>query len=349
MAKTEFVCEIFFKILSLGVLITQLGVLDYYVIRFVHDDDLGPLWWILLTDLFILFFWIESLWHWLFLKLYRKIVIAWRRCRGQDAVDGGEGIQGNEAKRLRTAFLAWFLYTAAGLIPRIAVIFRDHDNVLNLTSSGNNSAVNTIKIAVAVTAILFLTLSSSHHNAQSFSRRRYYLERITSGVTWDILDSWELLETLFNLENYDLPVSMRNAIIGFTCINFILPTISLLEMRETWGEGSVGSRRLNFKILYILANLLFVDISYLVIRIILWHQHDLNISEFVVKNVICIYLNASDVWEFWGPSRPWRCPHCQQLIIKQYIETHKHTHEGHELKTEGTNTDIQDREKTTTV
>ena len=337
--------EIVFKALSLGVLITQLGVLDYYVIHFVNDDDLGSLWWILLTDLFILLAWIETLGHWLFSKVYRRIwriLQECRRHRPKDHVDAGEGNQGNEAECLRTAFLAWFLYSSFGLAPRIAVIFTDNKNVEKLMTTGDNSPGNTIKIVIAATAILFLTLNNAHHNAKPFSRRRYFLERISGGITWDILDSVELLDTLFRLEHKALAADTRNAIVGFVCINLIIPTVALLEMREKWKEGSLGRRRLNFKILYIFANLLFVDISYLVIRVILWHRDGLDISEFVVKNVICIYLNANDVWEFWGPSRPWRCPNCQELIIEQYINSHKEMHrmtrerisEGTEMETE---------------
>lgn len=337
----EIVFEIVFKVLSIGVLITQLGVLDYYVIRFVDDDELGSLWWILLTDLVIIIAWVETLGHWVFSKLYRRIAAAWRRYRRQDTVDGVEGIQGNEAIRLRTAFLAWFLYAAAGLAPRIVVIFRDNENVVNLTISGDKSAANTIKIVIASTAILFLTLNNAHRNAKPFSRRRFFLERISAGVTWDILDSVELLDTLFRLEQYQLPVNMRNAIVVFVCINVIVPTVALLEMREKWVEGSVGRRRLNFKVLYILANLLFVDVAYLVIRIILWHQHNLDISEFVVKNIICIYLNSSDLWEFWGPHRPWRCPQCHNLIIEQYVDIHRRKHREEENEQENASDGVE--------
>lgn len=343
--------EIVFKVLSLVILITQLGVLDYYVIHFAKDDDKGALWWILLTDVFIVLAWIETLGHWLFSKVYKRIWTTLKHCmkRTKDQVDAGEGDQGNEAVRLRTAYLAWFFYSAFGLVPRVAVIFADNKNVEKLSGSPSSHAANVIKIVIASTAILFVTLNNAHRNAKAFSRRRFFLERLSAGITWDILDSVELLDTLVRLENpavpyTELPRDTRNAIVAFVCVSLVIPTVALLEMRQQWKEGSLGRRRLNFKMLYILSNLLFVDVSYLVIRLILWHKHDLQISEFFVKNLICIYLNVNDIWEFWGPNRPWKCPDCGELIIEQYVHSHKEMHrmsqgnvsEGTDMETDST-------------
>ena len=151
----------------------------------------------------------------------------------------------------------------------------------------------------------------------------YYMFLFTQGgMIWDILDTVELLETLFRLETLGiLPGSIRWAMIIFSCINLASPAIALRELKEKWQSGTLGRLRWgNYKMIYIFVNLL-LDIAYLIIRSILWFQHGVDISAFIIKNVTCIWLNCTDLYEFYfGPEKPIQCkkgtPQCN-LMIRQ--------------------------------
>ena len=292
--KTAVYRRAFARILAIVLLVLQGVMLDYYLI--IDGSSSWVFAWII-TDAIVLSAWIFTMW------------MSHRKSQSINAVAKDE---------IKLAYIAWIVY-AVHLVPQLATLFK-----LKATVFDNEKLVfgpNTLKMNLCLTPLLFLFLIYAHHDAKSHSRRKYYLEKMTAAVALDLFDSVEMLEYLFDAEK--IPIEMQNAILAFSCMNIFLPTFALFELKFNKFHDSGEVSPISFKFIYICSFMVFVNIPFLVLRLILWHDYHLDISVLLAKNALAIIMGIIEMFEFFGEQRPRRCGTCARTFAKDFFKAHR--------------------------
>lgn len=302
--------EIVGKALCIILLILQGAILDFYLVEHQDYNHLG----FIATDVVVVSIWIGVMFmaKRRFLSKLKKI----RRRAQTEIVDGKAPDE--YADEIPYVYIAWLAYVLFTLVPEVAVIFKRFADQLGDAKVWGQ---NILKIALCITPMLFLLLVNSHHDAKPYSSRRVYIDKLSAGVTLDLLDSIDILEILFMDDvKLNLPVNLEHAIIAFACINFFLPTLALLELSAIV-KGQVRSA--NFQLLYSISYIFLVNIPLGVIRIILWTNYNQDVSVFIGKNVIASAIYSFDIYESCGPNKPKRCDKCSNHFAPDRIDGHK--------------------------
>ena len=300
------------KAFCIVLLILQGVILDYYLYK--HHDFKSLAF--ITTDIIVVVIWVGVMF-----MAKRKFLLKLKKMRRRNVkekVDGGGKAPDEYADEIPYVFIAWLAYVAITLVPEVAVIFKRFADQLG---DAKVFGQNLLKIALCITPMLFLLLVNSHHDAKPYSSRRTYIDKLSAGVTLDLLDSIDILEILFmdDIELH-LPVGLENAIIAFACINFFLPTLALLELSAIVKDQV---RSANFKFLYAICYICLVNVPLGVIRIILWTNYNQDVSVFIGKNVIASAIYMFDIYESCGPVKPKRCPTCDNHFAPDQIDGHK--------------------------
>ncbi|EDO44373.1 predicted protein [Nematostella vectensis] len=288
----------FARILAILFLIFQGGVLDFYL-----TNGEGTSWFAwLVTDVIVLVTWIVAM------------IISYRNLK-KIHQERSTNFFNDE---LAFAYLAWFVY-CLHLVPQIATLFRLKANELDEKTMVFGP--NMLKMCLCITPVLFLFLIFAHHDARPYSKRKLYLEKICGSVTLDLFDSVEMLEYLFDKEHLNLGIEI--SILVFACVNIFLPSLALYELKHNKFHESGQVSPVSFKIIYVCGFLLFVNVPFLVIRLILWHSFNLDISVLLAKNALGVILGLIEIFEFCGDERPRRCKHCSGTFVKGKLKEHQ--------------------------
>ncbi|KAK3595601.1 hypothetical protein CHS0354_009557 [Potamilus streckersoni] len=217
-----------------------------------------------------------------FVISYRHLILVKNSSRKDAPIQAGS---------LPLAYFAWFLYSTF-LAARVAIIFKHFAWEFNEKEFFN---ANTLKINISLASLIFVLLLMSHHDAELDTRRRRYIEGLTATVVFDILDSVDVLDTLFEENSVQELPNFETAIISIACINFILPTLPLMILsRSHFGHKITPN---DIEILHKLLLVFLVNLPLLVIRLILWHVLQEEISIFPMKNAIIIFVVFHDLYE----------------------------------------------------
>ena len=294
-SKTAIFRRVFARILAVSLLILQGGILDYYLV--VEKSSSTWFAWII-TDVIVLFAWVFTMW-----MSHRK--------------SQSRRVETMAKDEIKFAYIAWIVY-AVHLVPQVATIFK-HEAIV-FYDEERLFGSNMLKMNLCLTPMLFLFLIYAHHDAKSHSRRKYYLEKMTAAVTLDLFDSVEMLEYLFDKEK--IPVELQNAILAFSCMNIFLPTFALFELRFNKFHDNGEVSPISFKFIYICSFMFFVNIPFLVLRLILWHGYHLDVSVLLAKNALAIIMGIIEIFEFFGEQRPRRCDACTRTFAKDVFKAH---------------------------
>ncbi len=264
------------KCLCVVLLVLQSCILDYYL---VENHSLA---WIgfLLVDIIIIILWIAALY------------IAFKRYK-RKTHKVSKAIRANPDE-LRVAYFAWLVY-AVGYTIQISFIFKRFAHKLDNAQTTTIFGQNMLKSSLTITPMLFLLLVHAHHDAAPDTSRKYYIQKLTGGVTIDLMDSIEILEILFT--DHNLPTSFENTIVAFACINVFLPTLALhaLKQKQLWHGGLLPS-----KVLYNFCYICLVNVPFFIIRVLLWASYKQDVSVFLAKNIILIVMNSWDIVEHYS-------------------------------------------------
>lgn len=270
------------RVLCILVFLMQCVTLDYYLVNY-----LTPVWaaWII-VDLICLAMFVCTLViasdrafkHRLLSKCRRSIII-------------GHG-------ELPLAYIAWALYALQASI-RTAILFR---YVASQLEEKNVFGPNTMRTAMALTAVLFLQLVLAHHDSPRKKCIHDYINDVAGSTALDILDAVAILDVLYDPKSRDnLDPQMHTTIVTLSSINIMLPTIPLFVL----SRGHFDEKRSNVAMYmsYRLLDILFGDFALLTMRMLLWHVKDEYVSVFVIKNIISIGMTLKQVYELFVPEK----------------------------------------------
>lgn len=161
-----------------------------------------------------------------------------------------------------------------------------------------------LKVIIASAAVVFLLLVETHNNAEPHSDHQAYIHYLITSTVFEIFDSVTFLGILFPTQSkIILTYPLENAVLILSCINFLLPTMTLYKL--SLSEFGQNPRSLGLQLLYKGLHLGLVNIPYFVIRVYLWSLYDHDVTLFLLKNILAVVITlrtlVPDV-KFWWHS-----------------------------------------------
>ena len=192
--------------------------------------------------------------------------------------------------------MAWFVYSIFVVI-RAAVIYKDIAPTMANDADGFFQTPNMLKVNVGLTAVVFMIEVLTYYQPGITDDRKHFITILAATVSVDILDTVDHLDVLIDKEARDLlDDTAENAILGLSCINIMLPFMPLLILSQS--HGHKGKRISSAaRIIRVILSLFVINISFLVIRLVLWHGYQRAISVFVLKNVMMSFLLGKELYD----------------------------------------------------
>uniref|UniRef100_A0A0K0EC85 G-protein coupled receptors family 1 profile domain-containing protein n=1 Tax=Strongyloides stercoralis TaxID=6248 RepID=A0A0K0EC85_STRER len=178
------------------------------------------------------------------------------------------------------------------------------------------------KITIGLSIFIFVTLVEANHYTSLTSKRQISIDNIFSNRCLDILDTISIFDLLFENEKniWKLSLFLQYFIVILVCINLILPSFSLLPMKYAKISEKFFCSTKIWGYFYIF----LVNGPYITIRIYLLYLlkykrigEKYDISIFILKNILSIYVGTRNLWnglQYWREKR-----------IYSVIELHKST------------------------
>lgn len=189
--------------------------------------------------------------------------------------------------------LAWFIYSGY-VAAKVAVIFTS--GIANKLSSEDFYGPQFLKTGICLCGVVFILFVAAHHHAKENTKDRMYINSMATGVTFDVLDTVDFLDILFVEENkLILPFGLEDAVLAIALINLMRPTFSFIVlMLNHFGATKIG-RELTAA--NALVSILLVNAPFMAIRMYLWHNLSRNISVFLIKNFVMIFIGIHEIYE----------------------------------------------------
>lgn len=274
------VYHIFCRIACLATFVVQFAILDVYLIT--YHNILWCLW--IIPDLVV------------FSTFLAATIISYRHLKNRVEI-----VKKQWMGELPISYLTWLLYGAI-LSAKFCIIFALPDPASNSTSIANSLheanffGPNMLTTALSLASIVLYFFVLTNHDTKSHTPQNDFIQTIVGAAYIDLLDTVSftgiLLKETAVLKQHSLDrISM--AIITF---NFILPTSALLIVsRSYFGTFPLSRRNL---LLYKVVHYVVVNLPMFLVRMVIWHLHEQNVSVFLVKNVLGLFLAVKDVHDF---------------------------------------------------
>ena len=191
-------------------------------------------------------------------------------------------------------WLAW-LFMSISVAAKAVVTFRWFSHHLAEATS-TFFGPNTLKTTIALGSCTFLLLLITQHDVPAGSDGRRHIEEMAGTVVFDILDTVDILQVLFDLEiRYILWTGLEEFILTIAVMNLVLPTLPLYML----AKSKFGQKKLSVKFIHghRILLVLSVNLPNLVIRLMLWHGISTGVSPFTLKNVLAISITLYDIYE----------------------------------------------------
>ena len=185
-------------------------------------------------------------------------------------------------ENLNWLFTVWALYVWLALVPIIIIIFVRVEKQLD---GDRFFGPNVLKMTLCFSPVLLLLLLNT---AMDLTEYRDVIAKLSLSLTLDLFDGIEMLEVVLeeNEYNHAVPKAFKIAIIVFACLSFVLSPLQLLEIKfKENGEWKIRSRTATLRIV---AQMLFVNFVFLLLRLILSSGYGKDASIFIAKNFITI-------------------------------------------------------------
>lgn len=189
--------------------------------------------------------------------------------------------------------VTWFLYSAL-VSAKVVFIF-----VSGIPDKLDDTAFygpQFLKTGICLCGVVFILFVGSHHHAEETVKDRMYINAMATGVTFDVLDTVDFLDILFTRETHViLPFALDHAILAIAVINLMRPTFSFLVLVLNHFGASKKGRE--FSSANALVYIFLVNVPFMAIRMFLWHNLSQDVSVFLIKNFVMIFIGVHELYE----------------------------------------------------
>ena len=126
--------------------------------------------------------------------------------------------------------------------------------------------------------------------------------RLTIQVTTDLFDAVEMLDIVFDeSENgHGIPKWFGRLMVAVACFSFLL---SLLQPAENKLDGKKIEQSKCLAIIRNVVQMVFVNLVFMVIRLVIFFKYKKEESIFIAKNGIAMYFSALEIYSIWQNQR----------------------------------------------
>ena len=207
--------------------------------------------------------------------------------------------------RIRWLWLIWLFYTWFALTPMVGLIF---GRIVIAKGPPNSTAKdvfgprNVLKATPCLTPVLMLLLLHSTPDSFEYEKYREPLNLLSFTVTLDLFDGIAMLEVLLDKDDNSngpepIPGELKIALLVFVCVFFFSSPLELLQVK--FGEN--GEYKIRKKVLCIRSFFqALTNLSFLIIRFVLWFMYNRNAPIFLTKNGISLTLLLLEVLSKFG-------------------------------------------------
>ena len=195
-------------------------------------------------------------------------------------------------ENLRWLFAVWSVYVI-GLVVLIGVIFGRTDTIEDKLNKDVFLKPNVLKLTLCLSPILLLLLLSTGVDSMTY---RELIWMLSLRIALDLFDGVEMLEVILEANEFCQGISkdFEKAIIAFVCLSFVMSPFQLMEIKFDWLLDDWKIRkctsvsRTSFQII-------FVNVVFLVFRLVLFFEYSKDASIFLAKNIIIIFLGLFEI------------------------------------------------------
>ena len=215
------------------------------------------------------------------ITLYVPAICYWGYCLIKDA-------------GLIRMFYTWGLYVVVALIPNIGITFGVCGEDLN---TKNFLGPNCLKVILCLTPVLFLLLLNTADDLSENEDYRELAKALSVRISIDLFDGVEMLDVVLDeRENhYGIKKGFGIAMITVACVSFVL---SSLQMAENKLENGSCQLRKKVAIIGNVVQMVFVNLDFLIIRLVIFILYKKDESIFIAKNGIAIFLSALEIYYY---------------------------------------------------
>lgn len=310
--------QIFLGIVQGLIVLTQGSILNYYIIS--HFVKSNSAYFFFLGDFICIFTFAGSL-----AVAYRYLVEHHlnKRNPNQSFIYSPKRCIPNYSTSkfgvLPFIYVSWTLYSLI-LIAKIAVIFTS--DIPNNLSTKEVAGPQLLRVAIALSGIIFLILVEGHNWAEEGSPRYIYATSVCTKTGIEVLDTISLLSIvvtgLGGEPAEELTTDFIVIIVVISGMNFLLPILILYKL--SLGQHNSDKFPLPITVLHTILHLCCIDIPFLCVRLFLWIKYHHNSSIFIMKNVFGIIYSLRGIYP---DLRDMCCSDKPVNHVKEYLPSDK--------------------------
>ena len=193
--------------------------------------------------------------------------------------------------KLRWLFYVWDLYIICALIPNIAIVFLvvgdslDKDNLLG---------PNALKMVLCITPLLLLLLLHTADDSDQTDEHRELVSKLSYQMAIDLFDAVEMIDIVLeeNEHDFGIPNGFGAFMIVLACLCLALSTWQLAENKLAGGETKIRFRTAFFRNI---VEIVLINLTFLIIRAVVFFKFGKDESIFIAKNGIGIILSVLEI------------------------------------------------------
>ena len=275
------VYHIFCRVTLFSTLLAQTAIIDYYII-FYHDLFWGWYTWVIADVLVVTLFLTE-------------MILSYRRLRARPV-----SVRDSRVKKcsgdLPLSYIAWFIY-AAVLSTKACILYSLPDSPALKLKEADFFGPNMLKTGVSLSSIIIYMLVLTNHDSKTGSSQNQFIQGMVGSIYLDILDTTQFMGILREESQVIMTFNLHHLAMAIIVFNFIMPAEALFVLSRThFGKFPYSHK---FQLLHKIIYFLISNVPMFVIRMLIWHLHDQNISVFLMKNVMAVGLAIKEIHEFW--------------------------------------------------
>ena len=209
------------------------------------------------------------------------------------------------ATKLRTLFFVWAYYIVFALPPNVIVLF---GFVVDSLKKENFLGPNVLKQVLCITPVLFvllmITADCDDEQREEKEKHKELVSKLCTQMGIDLLDTIELLDIILEEKehNYVISKGFGTAMIVVACLSFLLSLLQLTEVKFN-DEGNPEKIRYGTTLLRNAAEMVLVNLTFLIIRLFVLFSYGKDESIFITKNGLAIVLASLRIYNLYDPER----------------------------------------------
>lgn len=275
------IIHIFDAVVLMAAMLTQAGLLNWFLISSCPDTCTGNYVWIAADMMCVLVFAITMIKSYYFMYFD----------------DGSVNNQRSKGRFRRMtgimpySYISWLFYSVIVLGKILSIV------TLERTTYLVNFSPHALTITIAISLLVFLLLVEVHNCAGKQSEQHAFITTLTTKTCLEILDCASIFGILLDPTlsgNSESINSLRSIIMALFTITFLLPTLALYKL--SLSEFAAKKFPLSLVLVYHFLHLLFLDFAFLSLRVYLWVVHEIRSSVLIIKNVVAIFFATRNIY-----------------------------------------------------